>query len=226
MITAELKHRDYVGYREIAQQFSSLNFYGNPSVIQPLNELSKLIEDSQNIKNKVKIKCLAAKKDDNNAKITLLAGQLRDVRKRLIASLLLKDTRAKIAQIKNEIQRLEEMNEKIYALIHKIEDLDNQYNRNYSNVHTLNREYKNLLTELGFSPKCSHHNDRTRVDHETYEFSGIDQQLFANANKKLEAYKVDLENRCEAIEANFTKQLLQNEIPYANSSFDEKVFKF
>jgi hypothetical protein len=105
MITAELQHRDYIGYKDIASQFSSLSFYGNPSVIQPLNELSGLMKDSQKIKNNVKIKCLNAKKDDNIAKITLLSGQLRDLKKRLLTNLLVKDARIRINQIKDEIQR-------------------------------------------------------------------------------------------------------------------------
>jgi hypothetical protein len=52
MISAELEHRDYVGFYTIARQFSRLEFYGNENVVQTLNEISELVKDSQSRKSK------------------------------------------------------------------------------------------------------------------------------------------------------------------------------
>ena len=72
MISAELKHRDYVDYYTIACQFSRLEFYGNENVVQTLKEISELVQNSQSRKNKVKINCLKESYNENKQKIAQL----------------------------------------------------------------------------------------------------------------------------------------------------------
>lgn len=224
MISAELEHRDYVGYYTIARQFSHLKFHGNENIVQTLNDISDIIEDGQSIKNEVKINCLKEASHENDQKIALLQQEVKDLRKRLIKMLLVKDIRTKSKQLRNEISQLQNINQNIYYLIQKIDEQDNQWSRRYTNVHTLNREYKEILSKLGFSLKSAYHNERTEIDHEIYEFSGNEEKLLKDAKNLLNVMTQDLEKRCAAIEINYRKKLAEGNLPCANG-FDEVLYR-
>lgn len=222
MISAELEHRDYVGSYTIAKQFSRLRFHGNEDVVQTLNDVAKLIEKRQAKKNNIKITCLTETYDKNNENISLLQQEYKDLRTRLIKMLLYKDYRTKCKQLRKEIDQLRIMNEKIHYLIQKIEEKDNQWNRRYHNAYTLNSEYKEILSKLGFSLKSAYNNERTDIDHEIYEFLGNEQQLLKDSKILLNEITQDLEERCSAIEINYRKELSEGNLPDANGYYEIK----
>ena len=220
MISAELEHRDYVDSYTIAIQFSHLRFHGNEDVVSTLNDIALLIEVSQAKKNNIKITCLKEKYDKNNENISLFQQEFKDLRKRLIKMLLYKDYRIKWKQLRKEISELQIMNEKIHYQIQKIDEIDNQWNGRYHNVYTLNREYKKVLSKLGFSLKSAYNNKRTDIDHEIYEFSGNEQELLKDAKILLNKITQDLEEKCSAIEINYKKKLAEGNLPDANGYYE------
>ena len=214
MILAELSSRTHVDYRTVARMFAHMNFTtSNLTLYIKLNSINEIIETAEKQKNEVRIECLSNKRDQNYARINELSDELRAMKKRLLSYMLHKDVKLKATGIKNEIRRLQNMNDTIGPLIYKIKEKDNQWNRKYYTAFDVLYECKEALTELGFKLKSSHNDDNSDIERLYFQFDGDEAQLEKMVDIKLEKMKADLEKRKEAIKINYTNKLNDNILP-------------
>lgn len=202
MVTAKLTYRDYVPYDTWAIEFTELEFYcGNDKVKTELDDLRHLLKFKQYDEQEALKEIWQQYRSEYTKKLSSLKKEVEELKKQYKLGTHIFLAREKFKSLKLKIKKaIEDISviDEIYQSLKEDE---------YYTVHEEKRIFKDMLAELSFSCKSTHHQTSNIISIETYECLLSDEKLLELTQKCYKIKEEELNKDIEYIKNEFKREV-------------------
>ena len=197
MVTANFKYRDFISKKEIPLDITNVTFKGDPLLVENLNRLRSLVSFDNSMLADYEMGFLLQQKTENDAKISDLNQEIKDIQKKDIFMKLKKgETYNRYLDLS---QQVSENLDRRTAITYRAEDLEDD---RFYGQKELKERLSTMLKTLSFNCIDSKAEENGIVT-QIWESSIPDPELLMVVQQKIEEMEQSLQDRKDLIKQRY-----------------------
>ena len=197
MVTANFKYRDFISKKEIPLDITNVTFKGDPLLVENLNRLRSLVSFDNSMLADYEMGFLLQQKTENDAKISDLNQEIKDIQKKDIFMKLKKgETYNRYLDLS---QQVSENLDRRTAITYRAEDLEDD---RFYGQKELKERLSTMLKTLSFNCIDSKAEENGIVT-QILESSIPDPELLMVVQQKIEEMEQSLQDRKDLIKQRY-----------------------
>ena len=197
MVTANFKYRDFISKKEIPLDITNVTFKGDPLLVENLNRLRSLVSFDNSMLADYEMGFLLQQKTENDAKISDLNQEIKDIQKKDIFMKLKKgETYNRYLDLS---QQVSEKLDRRTAITYRAEDLEDD---RFYGQKEMKERLSTMLKTLSFNCIDSKAEENGIVT-QILESSIPDPELLMVVQQKIEEMEQSLQDRKDLIKQRY-----------------------